>query len=173
MSSSKSSQQLLISQLYLYLKSNGLDESAQSLLNETKLAHLTQRQQNELLTDDEFLHEWWNMLWSLQSSINPQLNQVLNTYNIPSPQQQLLLQQRMIQRQQQHQQHQHQQQQQQAQQQQHQQAQQQQQNLAFQRAQQQIQNTPQMFYLNNLNLSLHFRHNKIHLFQLHPKQENI
>ena len=97
MTTSKSPQQLLISQLYLYLKSNGLDESAQSLLNETKQARPTQLQQNELLTDDEFLYEWWNMLWSLQSSINPELNQVLNNYTIPSPQQQLLLQQRMVQ----------------------------------------------------------------------------
>ncbi|KAI5968290.1 MSS11 [Candida margitis] len=139
MSSSKSSQQLLINQLYLYLKNNGLDESAQSLLNETKSAHLTQRQQNELQSGDEFLYEWWNTLWSLQSAINPQLNQVLNSHNIPSPQQQLLLQQRMIQRQ-------HQQLLQQQQQQQQQQEQQNQQSLTFQAAQHQLQ-TPSQMYL--------------------------
>ncbi|CUM62869.1 uncharacterized protein PRCAT00000428001 [Priceomyces carsonii] len=85
---SGSSYNLLLYQLYRYLKSNGLHESANTFLNESSnngnidsliLKMESENFENEMFNSDNFLLEWWTTLWAALSSINPNLNQVLNT----------------------------------------------------------------------------------------------
>lgn len=76
--------QVLLAFLYAYLTQNGMALAARALLAETKHAphdlysikdefHRLHRQ----LELDEFLVEWWTLLWSMHSSINPGMNQIL------------------------------------------------------------------------------------------------
>ena len=153
---SNDSRQLLLAHLYNYFKTNGLEETAQALLIECNntIPKATTNSKGYSLDNsgpdqkDTFLDQWWGLLWSIQSSINPNLNQMTNPSGILTPQHQMIVQQRMLQQQQQ----QAQQQQQQAQQQQAQQQQQQQQLLQQQRLQQQamIQQQHQQQLINNL-----------------------
>ena len=86
----KDSHQLLLAYLYEYLRANGMDESAKSLLIESKVPT------NGLPTNDKFddvgykmslehsdtfLLEWWSSLWTMQATANPNLNQALNQAN--------------------------------------------------------------------------------------------
>lgn len=86
----KDSHQLLLAYLYEYLRANGMDESAKSLLIEGKVP-TNGLSTNEKVDDvdykmsldhsDTFLLEWWSSLWTMQATANPNLNQALNQAN--------------------------------------------------------------------------------------------
>ena len=109
---SNDSRQLLLAHLYNYFKTNGLEETAQALLIECNntIPKATTNSKGYSLDNsgpdqkDTFLDQWWGLLWSIQSSINPNLNQMTNPSGILTPQHQMIVQQRMLQQQQQQQQ---------------------------------------------------------------------
>lgn len=80
--------QLLLAHLYNYLVENGHHESAKSLLQELNVPISAQSNGNEMVTaimeldaPETFLLEWWLLIWQLQLSMDPKLNQLFN----PSP----------------------------------------------------------------------------------------
>ncbi|ABN68634.2 predicted protein, partial [Scheffersomyces stipitis CBS 6054] len=111
----KDSHQLLMAHLYNYLKQAGLHESAKSLLSESSNVpnNIKNNSPRQGVTDtqmvinassstDPFLLEWWSLLWTVQSNMNPALNQLFHKTSDPQQlQQQFLLQQQQQQQQQQ------------------------------------------------------------------------
>lgn len=86
----KDSRQLLLAYLYEYLRANGMEESAKSLLIEgdvpTNGLSTNENYDNidykmSLDHSDTFLLEWWSSLWTMQATANPNMNQTLNQAN--------------------------------------------------------------------------------------------
>lgn len=93
----KDPHQLLLAHLYNYLKENGMHELAKLLLSETGRVPNNTGMQKPLLphnqegidtkilisSKDTFLLEWWCLMWTIQLSMNPNLNQMFNRPRMP------------------------------------------------------------------------------------------
>lgn len=83
----KDPQQLLLAHLYNYMKENGMNESAMALLSETNVPNNSEESISlpdaEMLigSSKTFLLEWWCLMWTMQSTMNPNLNQMFTSKN--------------------------------------------------------------------------------------------
>lgn len=85
------SHQQLIADLYIYLVSQGHQDTAKSLFEEIckETTTIDKASLNTLIenktsitegnNDESFLEDWWSLLWGAHASVNPELNQIYNS----------------------------------------------------------------------------------------------